>query len=68
MDSTLQGKAHTDSPLMKLNAAYYALKTLKPIMSQQVSVMVYVLYFHSIMSYGIIFWRASTHRINIFGL
>jgi len=35
MDSTLQWKAHIDSLLMKLNAACYVLRTLVPIMSQQ---------------------------------
>jgi len=66
MDSTLQWEAHIDSLLMKINAACYAWRTLKPIMSQQVLVMVYISYFHSIMSYGIIFWGASPHSINIF--
>ena len=50
MDSTLQWKAHIDSLPMKLNAACYAWRTLQPIMSQ-VLVMVYISYFHSIMSY-----------------
>ena len=35
IDSTLKWKAHIDSFLMKINAACYALRTLKPIMSQQ---------------------------------
>jgi len=55
MDSTLQWKAHIHSLLLKLNAACYTLKTVKLIMSQQVLVMVYVSYFHLIMSYGITF-------------
>ena len=68
VDSTLQWKAHIDSLLIKLNAACYALRTLKPVVSQQVLVMVYFVYFHSIMSYGIIFWGSSPHCINIFRL
>jgi hypothetical protein len=50
MDSTIQWKAYINSLLMKFSAAYYAWRTLKPIMSQ-VLVMVYISYFHSIMSY-----------------
>ena len=65
MDSTLQWKAHTHSLLLKLNAACYALRTVKPIMSQQILVMVYVSYFHLIKSYGTIFWGAPPHSINI---
>jgi hypothetical protein len=68
VDSTLQWKAHIDSLLIKLNAACYALRTLKSIVSQQVLVVVYFAYFHSIMSYGIIFWGSSPHCINIFRL
>jgi hypothetical protein len=68
MGSTLQWKAHIDLLSMKLNAAGYALRTLKHTMSQQILVMVYFSYFHSIMSYGKIFWGASPHRTNIFKL
>ena len=41
VDSTLQWKAHIDSLLMKLTAACYALRSIKPILSQQVLVTVY---------------------------
>ena len=68
MDSTLQWKAHIDSLLMKLNAACYVLRSIIPIMSQQILVMVYFFYFHLILSYGTIFWGASPHSINIFRL
>jgi hypothetical protein len=49
---------------MKLNAACYASRTVKLIMSQ-VLVMVYVSYLYSNMSYGMVFWGASSHSINI---
>jgi len=44
--STLQWIAHIDSLLMKLDAACYTLKSLKPIVSQQELVMVYFSFFH----------------------
>ena len=65
MDGTLQWQAHIHSLLLKFNATCYALRTVKLIMSQQILVTVYVSYFHLIMSYGIIFWGASPHNINI---
>jgi hypothetical protein len=68
MDSALQWKAHIALLSMKVNVACYALRTLKHTMSQQVSDMVYFSYFHSIMSYGIIFLGASPHCTNIFKL
>jgi hypothetical protein len=38
----------------------------KHTVSQQTLLMVYYSYFHSIMSYGIIFWGTSQYSINIF--
>ena len=46
IDYTWQWIAHIDSLLMKLDAARYALRMLKPIVSQQVLVMVHFSYFH----------------------
>ena len=68
VNSTLQWTAHIDSLLIKLNAACYVWRTLKLMMSQQVLVMVYISYFHSIMFYGIILRGASPHSINIFSI
>jgi hypothetical protein len=44
-----------------LNAACYALRSIKPVMR-----MVFYAYFHSIMSYGIIFWGNYTDSTKIF--
>jgi hypothetical protein len=66
MDSILQWKAHIDLLSTKLNAVCYALRTVKHTLSQQVLVMVYSSYFHSILSLGIICWGASPSCINIF--
>jgi hypothetical protein len=49
-----------------LSAACYALRPFKPYMSQEVLKMVYYAYFHSDMSYGIIFWGNSTDSTKIF--
>jgi hypothetical protein len=68
MYSTLQWKAHTDPLLMTPIAACYALRTQKLIMLQQILLMVYFSAFHLIVSYGIIFWVAAPHSINIFRL
>jgi hypothetical protein len=49
-----------------LSAACYALRSVKPCMSQGVMKMVYYAYFHSTMSYGIILWGNSTDNTKIF--
>jgi hypothetical protein len=55
LDSTLTWSEHIESITPKLNAACYAQRKLKHTVSQQTLLMVYYSYFHSIMSYGIIF-------------
>jgi hypothetical protein len=57
---------HPELLLPKLNAACYAMRTIKPFMSQETLKMVYHAYFHSIMNYGLIFWGNSSHSVNIF--
>jgi hypothetical protein len=49
-----------------ISAACCALRFIKPYMSQEVLKMVYYAYFHSTMSYGIIFWGDSTDSEKIF--
>jgi hypothetical protein len=66
LDSTLKWSEHIESITPKLNAACYALRKLKHIVSQQTLLMVYYSYFNSIISYGIIFWGTSQYSINIF--
>jgi hypothetical protein len=43
-------------------------KNIKPDHVKQVLIMVYFSYFHSIMSYGIIFWGTSAYSNNVFKL
>jgi hypothetical protein len=64
----LHWKSHVDQVISKLSTACYAIRTTKPIMSQDTLVMAYCAYFHSIMSYGIIFWGNSSYSINVFRL
>ena len=50
----------------KLNKACYAIRMLKPLISQNTLRMIYFSYVHSVMWYGIIFWGNSHHSINTF--
>ena len=49
----------------KLNKACFAIRAIKPFMPARVLKMVYYSYFHSIMSYGIIFCGSSHFSIDI---
>jgi len=50
----------------KLIKASYIIRSLKPLLSFETLKMVYFSIVHSIISYGIIFWGASTHSKIIF--
>ena len=66
IDSTLTWKDHIINLTTKLNKASYAIRTIKPFMTINVIRTVYFSYFHSVMSYGIIFWGNSHLSTNIF--
>ena len=68
LDSTLLWKTHIDTIRPKLSAASFAIRTIKPFLSQDSLKMVYYSYFHSIMTYGIIFWGNSHYSNTIFKL
>lgn len=44
------------------------MKSVKPYVSQQMLKVIYYFYFHSIMSYGVLFWGYSTYSIRAFRL
>ena len=66
INNTLSWKEHIANVTSKLNRACYAIRAIKPCMTLDVLRMVYFSYFHSIMSYGIIFWGNSHLSSNIF--
>jgi hypothetical protein len=68
IENTLHWKSHVDLLISKLSTACYAIKTIKSIMSQDTLVTAHYAYFHSIMSYGIIFWHNSSYSIKVFRL
>jgi hypothetical protein len=68
INDTLTWKTHIDNILPKLCSACFAMRTVKPYVSQQTLKAIYYSYFHSILSYGIIFWGQSAYSIRIFRL
>jgi hypothetical protein len=68
IENKLSWKAHIDQLIPKLCTACYAIRTLKPFMCQENLKSVYYSYFHSLITYGIIFWGNSSHRIHVFRL
>ena len=55
INDTLTWNTHIDNISPKLCSACFAMRCVKPHLSQQMLKAIYCSYFHSIMSYGIIF-------------
>jgi hypothetical protein len=55
IENNLPWKTHVDMTVPKLRAVWHAIRATKPFMSQDILKMIYYSYFHSIMSYIIIF-------------
>ena len=68
LDSMLSWKTHIHTIRPKLSTASFAIRTIKPFLSQDSLKMVYYSYFHSIMTYRIIFWGNSHYTNTIFKL
>ena len=67
IESTLSWRIHIDHPTTKLSTACYISRSMKPRMSHKTLVLNYHSLFHTVMSYGIIFWGNSCHSTQIFG-
>jgi hypothetical protein len=63
IETNLFWRTHIDKLLLKLGTVCYVLRTLKSYMSRDVLIMIYYAYFHSILTYGIIFWGNCPYTI-----
>ena len=68
VDNTLSWKQHIDTISPKLNKACYTIRRSKLYLSNDALKMVYYTFFHSVVSYGLIFWGNSTHSKCVFKL
>ena len=66
LDISLNQEHHISELIPRVNKACYAIRSIKPFMSLNVLRSMYFSYTHSIMSYGLIFWRNSTDSNDIF--
>jgi hypothetical protein len=66
VDSTLSWTNHIDLVTKKLSNICYLIRNIKPYLSISMLRMVYHSLFHSIMSYGVIFWGTSSQSFEIF--
>jgi hypothetical protein len=64
INNNLSWKAHIDNIVPKLCSACFAMRSVKPYVSQEMLKMIYYSYFLSIMSYDIIFWGHSASSMS----
>jgi hypothetical protein len=68
INNHLNWKGHIDQIIPKLSAACFAVRRLFHVLNVNAVRMVYFVYFHSVIKYGIIFWGNSTDADQVFML
>jgi hypothetical protein len=68
LDNTISWKNHIGSLKGKLNKACYIIRKSKQFLSIAALKMVYYAFFHSKITYGLIFWGNSTSNVQVFKL
>jgi hypothetical protein len=66
IDNASYWKNSSDQLIPKLRTACYAVRTIKSLMSENILIMVDSACFHSVMSYGVVFWGNSPYSSKIF--
>jgi hypothetical protein len=66
IDNNLNWKMYIKYVIPELSSAYFAMRTVTPLLKIDTLKLVYFAYFHSIMSYRVIFWGNSTDSKRIF--
>jgi hypothetical protein len=68
INNNLCWKTHIECIKSKLSSACYAVRSVKPYVTINTLKMIYYSYFHSVMTYGLLFWGNSPESIKIFRL
>jgi hypothetical protein len=68
LENTFSWKNYIDTILPKLSSAGFTVRAVKSFLSQGSLKMIYFSYFHSIMTYGLVFWGNSYYSNTIFNL
>jgi len=66
LDNSLSLKKHIEAIVPKLSAATFAVRFVQPFLPLDSLELIYHSYFHSILTYGIIFWDNTPHSNVIF--
>jgi len=61
LDNSLSWKKHIEAIVPKLSAATFAMRVVQSFLSLDSLKLIYYSYFHSILTYGIIFWGNTNY-------
>jgi hypothetical protein len=68
VNNNLSWKTHIECIKPKQSSAFYAMRSVKPHVTISTLKVIYFSYFHSVMTYGLLFWGNSPDGIKIFRL
>jgi hypothetical protein len=68
INNNFSWKTHVECMKSKLSSACYAMRSVKPYVTINMLKMIYYSFFHSVMTYGLLFWGNSLDSIKIFRL
>jgi hypothetical protein len=66
IECSLSWEIHIDEIIQKLSSACYMIRNIKPLMSLNTLRNIYHSYFHSVMTYGLIYWGNSSYAEKVF--
>jgi hypothetical protein len=66
IECSLSWESHIDEIIQKLSLACYMIRNIKPLMSLNTLKNIYHSYFHSVMTYGLIYWGNSSYAEKVF--
>jgi hypothetical protein len=68
IEYSMTWERHIDEVIKKLCTACYMIRNIKPVVSMNTLLSIYHSYFHSVMTYGLMFWGNSSHAESVFKL
>jgi uncharacterized protein YlbG (UPF0298 family) len=66
IENSLTWEGHIEEVIKKLSTACYMLRNIKPFVSTNILKMIYYSYFHSVMTYGLVYWGNSSSVDRVF--
>jgi hypothetical protein len=68
IEYSITWERHIDEVIQKLYTTCYMIRNIKPVVSMNTLLSIYHSCFHSVMTYGLMFWGNSSHADRVFKL